>query len=285
MRKISASTKENVTQTVQKPAAVNTKSDRATMTENVINIHKSQQQQTGTTTNKNSDPKFITSAVHRVGQPNIQSVISDNKNTVSKFVEGIDESQIRRKDPSVKPEIPARPSSLSMLKSSTEDGLLKRTQCSMYNVANKQQPSFINIQSKNELFQPGHDTQITEKERFLGHKPDIAPRDNHVGSINANCTIEVRSRSESNASKPPVAQRENTLHVEDPNKMVKSNEQLNSSSDQLNCDNGNQKSSHTRARSDGGMIDFDRGSNLSLQAAPRNLNKPTQPPPPPPPGV
>lgn len=48
------------------------------------------------------------------------------------------------------------------------DPSLQKTQCSVYNVANKQQPSIVNIQNRTEKIQLGHDVMMAEKEKFLG---------------------------------------------------------------------------------------------------------------------
>ncbi|XP_072394395.1 rho GTPase-activating protein 44-like isoform X2 [Diabrotica undecimpunctata] len=218
-----ANTRDGVSQTIQK-------SDRGTMTEGVNN------KQT-----VNVDPKYTSSIYHKV----TPTVIPDNK------PDDIEEVQIRRKDLSQKPEIPARPSSLRT-----------SAQCSVYNVANKQQPAFINIQGKQEFYQPGHDNKIADKERFLGHKPEN--RDSNHNSENER-TISENSR--------------NSLESQG-SLMVKSVDSLGENCDTKNANQNVQKSSHNRARSDGGMIDLNKG--IAVGAQGRNLSKPTQPPPPPP---
>lgn len=50
-----------------------------------------------------------------------------------------------------KPMVPVRPASLKALPRSIDslaDPMLQRTQCSVYSVANKQQPSYVNIQNR-----------------------------------------------------------------------------------------------------------------------------------------
>ncbi|XP_057651897.1 rho GTPase-activating protein 92B-like isoform X1 [Diorhabda carinulata] len=221
------STKDSISQTTQK-------SDRGTMTEG-----------TNHSSNKAVDHKYTSSIYHKVNP----TVIPDNK------FEDTDEVQIRRSELTAKPEIPARPSSLRTT-----------AQCSVYNVANKQQPAYINIQGKMDIFQPGHDNKIADKERFLGHKPEN--RDSNHNSDND-------SRMNSDNSR-------NSLEIHK-NEMVKSVNSIEKTSDNCDMNNANQniqKSSHTRARSDGGVIDLNRSVCLGTQG--RNLSKPTQPPPPPP---
>lgn len=222
-----SSTKDGISQTTHK-------FDRGTMTEGA-----------NQPTNKAVDQKYTSSIYHKVNP----TVIPDNK------FEDTDEVQIRRAEPSAKPEIPARPSSLRTT-----------AQCSVYNVANKQQPAYINIQGKTDTFQPGHDNKIADKERFLGHKSEN--RDSNHNSDNDSRTNSENSR--------------NSLEIHK-NEMVKSVNSIEKTSDNCDMNNANQniqKSSHTRARSDGGVIDLNRSVGLGTQG--RNLSKPTQPPPPPP---
>lgn len=49
-----------------------------------------------------------------------------------------------------------------------DSSLPEKTLCSLLSVANKQQPSIVNIQNRNEKIQLGHDVMMPEKERFLG---------------------------------------------------------------------------------------------------------------------
>ncbi|XP_028129947.2 rho GTPase-activating protein 92B isoform X2 [Diabrotica virgifera virgifera] len=239
-----ASTRDGVSQTIQK-------SDRGTMTEGVVN-------------NKQAnvvDPKFTSSIYHKPVRVQKIEVVGNYTSSIYYKVnptvipdnkpDDIEEVQIRRKDLSVKPEIPARPSSLRT-----------SAQCSVYNVANKQQPAFINIQGKPEIYQPGHDNKIADKERFLGHKPEN--RDSNHNSENER-TISENSR--------------NSLESQG-SLMVKSVDSLGENCDTKNANQNVQKSSHHRARSDGGMIDLNKG--IAVGAQGRNLSKPTQPPPPPP---
>lgn len=158
-----------------------------------------------------------------------------------------------------KPEVPARPASLAKRPSLDLDATLHRTQCSVYSVANKQQPSYVNVQNRNEKFQPGHDNKIAEKERFLGHQPY-----NKLDDINLN----------SNSGLPPKA-----IKGQEKSDASKSNENLGDIEEKLN---GNQKTtSHVRTRSDGNLIELSE-SLVQTPPSPRSLNKPTQPPPPPP---
>lgn len=202
-------------------------------------------------------------------------------------VEGV---QMRRQsrddglDRSSKPVIPARPPSLrNMTRSATEatDPSVHKTQCSVYSVPHKQQASIVNIQNR---FQAGHDMQIAEKEKFLGHQPNQAERvpaprlslENKFNDINSNCdNANVRERTASVGKKPEVPTK--------PNNIMKSTEKLNF--DPQERINGNSKTSHVRTRSDGSLIDIHgKNSDQTLQTppSPRALNKPTQPPPPPP---
>ncbi|CAH1112463.1 unnamed protein product [Psylliodes chrysocephalus] len=228
----SPSTKDGVSQTIHK-------SDRATMTEGVNSAKPPTAAQ-----NKTTEQKFSSSIYHKVSTP---TVIPDNKPA-----EDAEEIPIRRKDPSMKPEIPARPSSLRTT-----------AQCSVYNVANKQQPSYINIQGKQEIYQPGHDNKIADKERFLGHRAE--DRDSNHNSDGTN------NRTLSG----------DHLDSEVQIDMVKSADSIEKSNEICDRKNANQKSSHTRARSDGGIIDLNK-TVMNTGTVGRNLSKPTQPPPPPP---
>ncbi|XP_044268980.1 SH3 domain-binding protein 1-like isoform X2 [Tribolium madens] len=156
-----------------------------------------------------------------------------------------------------KPEVPARPASLTKRPSMDLDPTLHRTQCSVYSLANKQQPSYVNVQNRNEKFQPGHDNKIAEKERFLGHQPL------KFDDINSN----------SKTGLPPKA-----IKGQEKSDASKSNEDLGDLGEKLN---GNQKTSHVRTRSDGNLIELSE-SLAQTPPSPRSLNKPTQPPPPPP---
>lgn len=268
-------------QSPQTQKSIVTKTDETTMTEN---IERSEKKSSVPLQGKPIDQKFTTTAVHRINQPpSNQSVMFDSKHqTVSPLLnksknlsESVEDIQIRRKDPSTKPEVPARPSSLSVRPPTDLDPLLRRTQCSVYNVANKQHPSIINIQNRSEVYQRGHDNQMAEKEKFLGHKAELDNRDNNLGGINFNSSDDLRERSKS------ISSIKNLIDESDDKKILKSNEELNVSNTEKenNCDtNSNQKSSHTRARSDGSVIDISKGTNLSF----RSISKPTEPPPPPP---
>lgn len=171
--------------------------------------------------------------------------------------------QLRNYDRSSKPEVPARPASLQKRVAIDPDPAVHRTQCSVYSVAHKQQPSYVNLHNKKDLFQPGHDNQIAEKERFLGHPPSPNHRQHLENKFDIN--------SNSNSGLPP--------------KLMRSNEKLDrkSSEDLTDSDrlNGTQKPSHTRTRSDGNLIELS-DSLIQTPPSPRSLNKPTQPPPPPP---
>nr|CAH7730924.1 unnamed protein product [Callosobruchus chinensis] len=175
-----AEKKDGSSQTSQKFVDV-----RPTMTENIINTNKNQQPTMNSV-------RYISNAVH--------PVIHDNRNEKpAKTTDSMETSQIRRKDPSTKPEVPARPSSLNMMVRSADGDLFRRTQCSVYNVANKQQPSYINIHQKHEVFQPGHDNMMAEKERFLGHKANAA---NQVATVDVQVTGDPESKMEVDNGKP-----------------------------------------------------------------------------------
>ncbi|KAK5642294.1 hypothetical protein RI129_008461 [Pyrocoelia pectoralis] len=176
-----------------------------------------------------------------------------------------------------KPVVPVRPPSLKTSVRTTPeiiDPALQRTQCSVYSVANKQQPSYVNIQLKN----AGHDTQMAEKEKFLGHhvekaqsKPSV---ENKCGDVNFNFSENTRSRTSSVGSN-------NRPEIPPKLGIMKSNEKLNS--DSIEKLNGNTKASHTRTQSDGNIVDAVHPTILlQTPPSPRSLNKPTQPPPPPP---
>lgn len=214
-----------------------------------------------------------------------------NENTMSKSLNSIEADDIQLRKPTKddhmirnKPEVPIRPASLRAAPRTSIDinsDSLHRTQCSVYNI-NKHQPSIVNIQSRNfntEKVQLGHDAQITEKEKFLGHQPEKItlsrpPLENKFNDINSNCSsIRIRTSSVGNTHKPDT-----------PVKMVKSNEKVNVEISEKT--NGNQKPSHVRTRSDGNIIDLNdshfQNSLLKTPPSPRSINKPTLPPPPPP---
>ncbi|CAH1171245.1 unnamed protein product [Phaedon cochleariae] len=245
-----------------------------------------QQSNTGSSPVAHHHQQQSNTANHHQQQSNTahpQSVISDNKKetdseSVSLMVE---EGQLRRKDLGIKPEIPARPSTLSGKPQMEADRVFRRTQCSVYNVADKQQPSYINIHGKPDLLRPGHDPNIDDKERFLKNGGEATDGD---------CANDSRHRIQNRTScedddHPPAARDPPT------NKMAaKSIENINrpGSNGQPKCDSnanataGGPKASHARARSDGGMIDLERGGHGTAHFANRNLPKPSQPPPPPP---
>lgn len=185
--------------------------------------------------------------------------------------------QICENERPAKPIVPVRPASLKTTTRNVEpvDPSLQKTQCSVYSVANKQQPSYVNIQLKNDKFHAGHDTQMAEKEKFLGHhveKPKTSI-ENKCGDVNFNFPESIRTRTSSVGSnnKPDIP----------PKCVMKSNEKLNTEIEKMN---GNIKTGHTRTQSDGNIVDAISPVTSLLQTppSPRSLNKPTQPPPPPP---
>lgn len=124
----------------------------------------------------------------------------------------------------------------------------------------KHQPSIVNISTttttvatttitNNRIL--GHDTQIAEKEKFLGHQ---RPIENKFDDINSN--------SNSNRNRTSSVGK-NTAEVERTNV-------------------NNQRSSHVRTRSDGNLIELNDGSVAKTPPSPRGISKPTLPPPPPP---
>lgn len=184
----------------------------------------------------------------------------------------VDSEQIQVRKPlsddRPKPIVPVRPASLrTAIRVDTNDSTCQRTQCSVYNTPHKQQPSIVHIQNRDKL--QGHDSQMAEKEKFLGHqtKPLV---ENKFSDINFNCdSIRNRTPSIGGAMKPDLPHK--PPHM-------KSNEVLNTESNEK-C-NGNSKPSHIRTRSDGNIVDS--VNPLATPPSPKNLNKPTQPPPPPP---
>lgn len=148
----------------------------------------------------------------------------------------------------------------------------------MYNVAHKQQPNIVNITNR-ERFQAGHDTQITEKEKFLGHQPTErvpTPRtslENKFNDVNFNYDVSSNRR-------PSVGGLCGKPQVPSKQPHVKSNELLNSYP--VEKFNGNPKSSHVRTRSDGNIVDASGEGFVRTPPSPRHLSKPTEPPPPPP---
>ncbi|XP_022911194.1 rho GTPase-activating protein 92B-like [Onthophagus taurus] len=179
--------------------------------------------------------------------------------SLNSITDDIDPSQIRNPH---KPAVPVRPASLRgpIRTDAAAANDVQRTQCSVYNVPHKQQPSIVTLPNRS----LGHDTQMAEKEKFLGHQPD-KPRssiENKYNDINSNCDPKT-TRKPDVPSKPPHR---------------KSNEMLNAETTTEKC-NGN-KTSHTRTRSDGNIVE--QVNLLTTPPSPKALNKPTQPPPPPP---
>lgn len=105
----------------------------------------------------------------------------------------------------------------------------------------------------------GHDTQIAEKEKFLGHHQ--RPVENKFDDVNSN-----------NSNIGSSGNRNRTSSV---GKNAAEVERTNFT---------NQRSSHhVRTRSDGNLIELnDGGSVAKTPPSPRSINKPTLPPPPPP---
>ncbi|XP_060535096.1 SH3 domain-binding protein 1-like [Cylas formicarius] len=189
-------------------------------------------------------------------------------------------------DRTAKPEIPARPASLAPKRASMDmDPMPHRTQCSVYSVANRQQPSIVNVQNRNEKFMLGHDTQMAEKEKFLGHHQaaDRKGVENRTGDVNSN--KETENGPQETASDVASEKAKVSRTATDPLAASKSNEKLNELSEKFN---GNRRASHTRTRSDGNLIDLGKGTAAGSPTAghtpssPRSLSKPTEPPPPPP---
>ncbi|KRT81169.1 hypothetical protein AMK59_5773 [Oryctes borbonicus] len=190
----------------------------------------------------------------------LNSVLSDSEQV-----------QIRKPlsdDKSSKPAVPVRPASLrTALRMDTNDSTCQRTQCSVYSTPYKQQPSIVHIQNRDKL--QGHDTQMAEKEKFLGHQ--TRPVENKFNDINFNCdSLRSRTPSMSGSMKPDLPHK--PPHM-------KSNEVLNTESNEK-CNGNSTKPSHIRTRSDGNIVD--PSNPLATPPSPKNLNKPTQPPPPPP---
>lgn len=187
-----------------------------------------------------------------------------------------------------KPAVPVRPASLKAPQrtnsESNNDVTCQKTQCSVFSLANKQHASYVNIQNKNlnsEKFQAGHDMQMAEKERFLGHHIDKPPSsiENKRGDVNFNNSEIIRNRTSSVGS-------QNKPEIPPKSSVLKSNEKLDL---KLPAEkfNGNTKSSHTRTHSDGNLIETMSpvSSFAHTPPSPRTLSKPTQPPPPPPTGA
>lgn len=206
--------------------------------------------------------------------------------------------QLRRPELVAKPEIPARPTSLQK-RSSGDDVTLQRTHCSVYSVANKQQPSLVSLQK-----QLGHDMQMAEKEKFLGHNPDktaplprlsmekLTDNCNNVNNNTKSDIGEIQDKSEKTDRKPkpnvpPKSEFvRNSTKVSEKSIISRSNESLDEINEKLN---GANRSSHTRTKSAGNIVDLgsdsssaNSTSHLQTPPSPRNLNKPTEPPPPPP---
>ncbi|CAG9770390.1 unnamed protein product [Ceutorhynchus assimilis] len=233
--------------------------------------------------------------------PSIRSMSGSDIMSKSNNSAEFGDVQLRRKEMLNKPEVPARPSTLMSVKRSSMDidPTLQKTQCSVYSVANKQQPSIVNIQNRTEKIQLGHDVMMAEKEKFLGHFP--APRaslENKFNDINSN-RDRSRPTSTSGDMKPTIPPKSPSLSKSNEKlDIARSNDQLemlkpqddnlfdkimtSKSSEKLNELNENRflnKASHTRTRSDGNIMELGL---LHTPPSPRSLNKPTEPPPPPP---
>lgn len=252
---------------------------------------------------QNSDKNFTTTAVHQITHNNIdprpiaaprQSLTTENERGGVQRTSSIKYDMSKSlTDGDVtfrKPEIPARPASLQK-RASTEnlDPFFQKTQCSLYSVANKQQPSIVNIHNRCEKHLPGHDNQIAEKEKFLGHQPDkIAvvpmPRLSLENKLNdINCNNNDRSVRHSISGCKPDLPPKIQLKTNEKSKISKSNEKIDVCNEIVN---GNKAKSHVRTRSDGNIVDLSDSSPptslVQTPPSPRSLSKPTQPPPPPP---
>lgn len=157
---------------------------------------------------KSANPHFTETLVRPVAAPRSfdnEKATLRIENPLTKSLTSVDADlefvQIRKpliKDESMerpaKPVIPARPASLRALPRSSvdsSDSMVQRTQCSVYSVAHKQQPSIVNLQNREKL-PAGHDLQMAEKEKFLGHQPERVPAprislENKFNDINCNC--------------------------------------------------------------------------------------------------
>ncbi|GJQ67958.1 RhoGAP92B [Trypoxylus dichotomus] len=231
----------------------------------------------------NANPPTITNQVQ--GKPvaaprpslteNIDREVFKQDNPMSRSLNSVlsdsEQVQIRKPlndDKSNKPAVPVRPASLrTALRVDANDSTCQRTQCSVYSTPYKQQPSIVHIQNRDKL--QGHDTQMAEKEKFLGHQ--TRPVENKFNDINFNCdSSRSRTPSISGIMKPDLPHK--PPHM-------KSNEVLNTESNEK-CNGNSTKPSHIRTRSDGNIVD--PVNPLATPPSPKNLNKPTQPPPPPP---
>ncbi|KAJ8912956.1 hypothetical protein NQ315_000011 [Exocentrus adspersus] len=251
---------------------------------------------------ESSVTNFLTSKVHSISsennKPNVldpsndlispskhivvhsQKVTNNNPSVVTnphKVTENAN-YQLRHKETTsrpAKPEVPARPLSLSKRTTEHTDPVLKKTQCSLYNVADKMHPSIINIRKDAE-------PHLAQSERQSIKKAETEPKIDveifeNKGELHSpyNVTmIKLNSKDEST----------DKLSTCGDNEDIKLKEQLVSTKPphvpQKDCD---RKSSHTRAKSEGGIVELDGdNSNMQKSVSSRNLHKPTQPPPPPP---
>ncbi|KAH1002568.1 hypothetical protein HUJ04_008648 [Dendroctonus ponderosae] len=200
-----------------------------------------------------------------------------------------------------KPEIPARPATLAPIKrtSADIDPSLQKTQCSVYNVANKQQPSIVSIQNRTEKIQLGHDVMMAEKEKFLGHSP--TPRSSLENTFSDSNSNKEWTRPSSNENKPSIPPKSLNLtksnerlesrtneNLEGAASTVSPESDLSKSSEKLNELNENRtlrraSHKHSRTRSDSNIMEKgQRDQMLRTPPSPRHLSKPTEPPPPPP---
>ncbi|KAF7270622.1 SH3 domain-binding protein 1-like isoform X2 [Rhynchophorus ferrugineus] len=310
------------------PTVVNLVSDSSAtrvVTQAVTSISKAQPVIKPVAQSVDEDKTIRTVATHQISTPTEgppkpvaaprQSLMIENKNPINrnslrnsagdigKGLNSLDYCDVQLRKPETaerpaKPEIPARPASLIPAKRSSldVDPTLHKTQCSVYSVANKQQPSIVNIQNRNEKIQLGHDVMMAEKERFLGHQPAAAAVENKFGDVNSN-----RERRPSTDNKPSVPPKNPTIVGRSGERLDRtaSAEKLDELSrrlvdqeqQKLNEENRNDKTAvvvsaatanftHTRVRSEGSLKDV--GPLVQSPSSPRSLNKPTEPPPPPP---
>lgn len=178
----------------------------------------------------------------------VQNVMTKSLNEIE-FMD--DEVQLRKSKDEIsdkpgKPQVPERPATLRPMsfrgpRPGVGDPelatMLERTQ--IYSVPDKQQVSIVQVaqnrlSGSNEKFKPGHDTQMAEKERFLGHQPDNIERvplprlslENNrlINDVNSNCTESsslVRTQSVgSRPERPPKPEHMKSLEridIEPPN--------------------------------------------------------------------
>lgn len=255
-------------------------------------------------TNGKTQVKPLPVAAPRTFVTETQKAAKTNQNIMTKSLNENDfeeEVQLRKpreesSDKPGKPVVPERPatlkpSSFRITRGDSELTMLERTH--MYSVPDKQQVSIVQVAQNRlsgEKFKPGHDTQMAEKEKFLGHHSDnleknplprLSLENNRlINDVNSNSCTEGTSlvRTQSVGSRP-----------ERPPKP-----DLMKSLERIDIEPPNNNTSHARTMSQGDIVDSVECDSPTSPKSPQAPLSPRsgfarapvqrpQPPPPPPP--